>query len=148
MKWRVLAAVVAVVLLATLMPVSVGAQDVQFDDVPARHTFFDEISWLAAQGITEGCNAERTSFCPGLAVTRGQMAAFLVRAFNLTHQSLPDRFLDDDDSIFEDDIDTVGATGISFGCDPPLNYHFCPHDFVTREQMAAFIHRAVTHGQE
>ena len=108
-----------------------------------------DIDRLGTAGVTRGCNPPvNDRFCPNELVTRGQMAAFLVRAFNLTHQSLPDRFLDDDDSIFEDDIDTVGATGISFGCDPPLNYHFCPHDFVTREQMAAFIHRAVTHGQE
>ena len=35
--------------------------------------------WLAAAGVTGGCATGR--FCPGAAVTRGQMAAFLHRGF-------------------------------------------------------------------
>lgn len=39
------------------------------------------IEALAASGITKGCNPpENTEFCPRQAVTRGQMATFLVRA--------------------------------------------------------------------
>lgn len=41
----------------------------------------DNISALARAGITMGCNPPTNSrFCPGEVVTRGQMAAFLVRA--------------------------------------------------------------------
>jgi hypothetical protein len=36
---------------------------------------------MAAEGITGGCGAG--NFCPGDPVTRGQMAVFLVRAFEL-----------------------------------------------------------------
>jgi hypothetical protein len=141
-KWRLLAAVVAVVLLATLMPVSVGAQDVQFDDVPARHTFFDEISWLAAQGITEGCNAERTSFCPGLAVTRGQMAAFLVRGLQI--EGTPQPEFDDvaNGHTFYREIGLLAEDGITEGCNTEGTL-FCPDDVVTRQQMAAFLSRAL-----
>ncbi len=45
--------------------------------------------------------------------------------------------------FFEADIDKLGATGVSRGCNPPVNDRFCPDEPVTREQMAAFIHRAV-----
>jgi hypothetical protein len=39
------------------------------------------IEQLAAEGITAGCTPNR--FCPGQAVTRAEMAAFLVRTFGL-----------------------------------------------------------------
>ena len=42
-------------------------------------TFEASINRLAASGITKGCTA--TTFCPKADVTRGQMAAFLHRAF-------------------------------------------------------------------
>ena len=75
------------------------------------------------------------------------MAAFLVRAFGLPDLGVSDLFVDDDDSIFQPDIDKLGATGVSRGCNPPENDRFCPDDSVTRQQMAAFIRRAVTWGQ-
>jgi hypothetical protein len=94
--------------------------------------------------VTLGCNPPLNDrFCPNELVTRGQMAAFLARAFHLTNLGLEDLFVDDNGSIFEFDIDKLGATGISRGCNPPDNDRFCPNDYVTREQMAAFIRRAV-----
>jgi hypothetical protein len=36
---------------------------------------------LSREGITDGCAANR--FCPGKTSTRGEMAAFLARAFSL-----------------------------------------------------------------
>ncbi|MEA3509890.1 MAG: S8 family serine peptidase, partial [Actinomycetota bacterium] len=43
--------------------------------------FEADIEWMAAEGITKGCNPAEgnTKFCPDDRVTRGQMAAFLVR---------------------------------------------------------------------
>jgi len=41
--------------------------------------FEQDILKLATAGITRGCNADGTEFCPDDSVTRGQMAAFLVR---------------------------------------------------------------------
>jgi hypothetical protein len=45
--------------------------------------FRDDIIWLANRTITRGCNSDGTLFCPGAPVTRGEMAAFLVRALAL-----------------------------------------------------------------
>ncbi|MDJ0925175.1 MAG: S-layer homology domain-containing protein [Acidimicrobiia bacterium] len=50
-------------------------------------------------------------------------------------------FTDDDNSVFEQDIEWLAAHGITQGCNPPTNDHFCPNDSVTRGQMAAFLHR-------
>ena len=52
-----------------------------FLDVPCPSTFADWIEQLAAENITGGCGGG--NYCPLTAVTRGQMAAFLVKAFSL-----------------------------------------------------------------
>jgi hypothetical protein len=119
---------------------------------PRQGSFWDDewsvfgadIEWLAAQGITRGCNPpDNDKYCPNSQVTRGQMAAFLVRALDLTER-LDDPFSDDDDSIFEADIEKLAAAGITRGCNPAEgNTKFCPDHKVTREQMAAFLTRAL-----
>ena len=103
-----------------------------------------DISELAAAGITKGCNPPLNSlFCPDGLVTRGQMAAFLVRALSLEMSSV-DAFSDDGGSAFEGDINALAAAGITKGCNPPLNSLFCPDGLVTRGQMAAFLVRALS----
>ncbi len=115
-----------------------------FDDVDENHIFYADILWLADQGITRGCNPPaNTNFCPDDFVTRGQMAAFLVRAFGYSDDGGGDLFDDDDGSVFESDIDRLATAGVTRGCNPPANTNFCPDDSVTRGQMAAFLHRAI-----
>ncbi len=105
--------------------------------------FEADIVWLALNGITRGCNPpDNDLFCPGQSVTRGQMAAFIVRALGLTER-LDDPFVDDDGSVFEADIERLAAAGITRGCNPPVNDRFCPQDPLTRAQMAAFLVRAL-----
>lgn len=41
-------------------------------------------------------------------------------------------------NIFHDDIGWLADNGVTKGCSPT---EYCPKDFVTREQMAAFLHR-------
>ncbi len=121
-----------------------GGQDGSFDDIEGS-IFQAEIEWLAAAGITKGCNPpDNTLFCPTAEVTRGQMAAFLHRALGgLLEVGEPVAFADDNNSVFETDIEWLGASGVTKGCNPPANSRFCPSDAVTRGQMAAFLHRAL-----
>lgn len=101
-----------------------------------------EIEWLKTQGITLGCNPPvNNRFCPKQTLTRAQLAAFMSRALNLQGQ-LDNPFTDDDGSIFEDDIEKLAFSGITLGCNPPANDHFCPNDILRRDQMAAFLGRA------
>ena len=97
------------------------------------HKFATEIEWLAAAGITSGCSAER--YCPRVAVTRGQLAAFLARAFQLP-PSAGDYFRDDESSAFEDEINRIAHAGVTTGCGPRL---YCPGTVVKRAQMATFL---------
>ena len=46
-----------------------------------------------------------------------------------------------DSNVFHDDIEWMRANGVTAGCNPPTNDEYCPDDNVTREQMAAFMHR-------
>ncbi|MCP4303640.1 MAG: hypothetical protein GY788_01905 [bacterium] len=106
--------------------------------------FEADIAKLAAAGITKGCNPPANSnYCPNRVVTRGEMAAFLVRAFDLETGS-GNTFTDDDESVFEVDIARLATAGVTKGCNPPANTRFCPDSPVTREQMAAFLSRAVS----
>jgi hypothetical protein len=99
------------------------------------------IEAIAAAGITKGCNPPvNDRYCPEDPVNRGQMAAFLVRALELT-PAANDYFTDDDGSVFEAQINSLAAAGITLGCNPPDNDRFCPEDPVSRGQMAAFLVR-------
>lgn len=112
------------------------------DDTGSVHEA--DINALAMAGITRGCNPPANDqFCPTASVTREQMAAFVVRAFGYADPGPGDRFEDDDDSVFEADIDALGAAGITKGCNPPANTNFCPRDPVLRDQMASFLGRAL-----
>lgn len=106
--------------------------------------FEADIERIAAAGITRGCNPpDNDRFCPDGEVTRGAMAAFLVRALAYTDDGGGDLFVDDNASIFETDIDKLATAGVTRGCNPPMNDEFCPTSNVTRGQMAAFLHRAL-----
>jgi len=114
-----------------------------FNDDEAS-TFEQAINQVATTGITQGCNPPgNTRFCPGRTMTRGEMAAFLVRAFDLP-ASKTDYFADDHGHIFEDAINRLGAAGITMGCNPPENSRYCPDDPIRRDQMATFLVRAVS----
>jgi hypothetical protein len=53
------------------------------------------------------------------------------------------KFTDDNGSPFEPAIQALAAAGITRGCNPPSNTRFCPDSPVSREQMAAFLTRAI-----
>jgi len=138
--WALLAAGLSIP--SALAVVAPQAAISPFSDVANTDQFADAIIWLAEEGITLGCNPPANDrFCPGDPVTRGQMAAFLVRAFGYSDRGSRD-FGDDDGSVFEADIERLATAGVTVGCNPPANDRFCPRDPVTREQMAAFLWRA------
>ena len=105
--------------------------------------FEADIEAIAEAGVTQGCNPPTNDrFCPGDTLTRGQMAAFMARALGLGGNP-PDRFTDDDASVFENDIELIAEAEITLGCNPPTNDRFCPTNTLSRGQMAAFMARAL-----
>jgi hypothetical protein len=105
--------------------------------------FEADIERLAAAGITQGCNPPQNDrFCPDAPISREQAAALLARGYGYSDRGVGDWFLDDDGSIFEPSIDMIRTAGVTAGCNPPANTHFCPKSPVTRDQMASLLARA------
>lgn len=145
-----LAAVVAAPLVASPAAADQGvARDIAdactfaptsgFDDRPTEG-FGDAVDCVAFYRITTGTTP--TTFSPGEAVTRGQMASFVVRTGEVAGLSLPEpaqgAFADDDTSVHEDAIDRLAASGVASGF---TDGTFRPTDQVSRGQMASFIAR-------
>jgi hypothetical protein len=114
----------------------------RFTDVPAAHPFFKYIQMMALLGITSGCAADR--YCPDDPVTRGQMAVFILRALAGNNFPFPGGQLFTDvptAHIFYKYVQALFQRGITSGVSVfPLTYGV--DQFVTREQMAAFLMRA------
>ena len=55
----------------------------RFNDGPPANVFYNFIDRMAVLNITLGCTPDHLFYCPSDSVIRAQMAAFLVRAFDL-----------------------------------------------------------------
>jgi hypothetical protein len=108
----------------------------QFVDTDGN-VFINEINWIAAQGITNGCGADR--FCPADPVLRDQMASFIARALGLPSSST-NWFSDDNGNQHEANINRIADAGVTLGCGAGV---YCPASAVSREQMASFLARAL-----
>lgn len=102
--------------------------------------FEGDINAITAEGIGFGCSED--AYCSTTPLGRDEMAELLNRAFGYAPSEM-DLFTDDDGNAFEDSINAIGAVGVTLGCNPPDNDHFCPDSAVTRQQMASFLVRAI-----
>ena len=115
-----------------------------FQDVPTNYWAADWIEQLAVDGITSGCSVSPKLYCPTAAVTRDQMAIFLLRAkYGSSYVPPPATgvFQDVPTNYWAADwIEQLAAEGITSGCSvtPKL---YCPTAAVTRDQMAVFLVR-------
>jgi hypothetical protein len=116
-------------------------QGINFTDVPTSDPFYSDIGKLAARGVTLGCGGG--DYCPNDPVTREQMSAFILRSKGEFDPPLPatQRFLDvPPGNPFYSFIDRLAVLQITLGCG---GGNYCPSSPVLREQMAAFILRAL-----
>ena len=134
----VTAAVVGLGSLSLSVPPPTAAAS-SFSDI-GDSSFRDHIEWLAAEGVTGGCGGGR--FCPDGLVTRGQMASFLARMFDVP-PAAADHFDDDEGSRHEPAINAIAAAGLTTGCG---SADYCPDGIVTRAQVATFLVRAANLG--
>jgi hypothetical protein len=109
-----------------------------FADVPCPSLFADWIEALAAEGITGGCGGG--NYCPGDAVRRDQMAAFLLKAeHGSAYVPPPCAGVFGDvacPSLFADWIEQLAAENVTVGCG---GGNYCPSSPNTRGQMAVFL---------
>lgn len=118
--------------------VPTAATGTVFSDVPINGFAAAWIERLAAERVTTGCGG--TLFCPGTAVTRAQMAVFLLRAARgptFVPPSATGVFSDvPANSPFAAWIEQLARDGVTNGCGTG---RFCPAAAVSRGQMAVFL---------
>ena len=110
----------------------------RFSDVSGTH--LGAINAIADAGISLGCNADATLYCPADLVTREQMASFLARALHLSTTGANP--FDDVSGTHSDNVVAIAEAGITLGCSADGTL-FCPRQPVTRGQMATFLTRAL-----
>ena len=100
----------------------------------------DWIEELYAEGITGGCETNPLRYCPNNSVTRGQMAAFLLKVYHGTSYAPPPA-----QGVFSDVpismplapwIEELARLSVTAGCG---GTSYCPTNAVTRGQMAVFL---------
>ncbi len=97
---------------------------------------------LVELGIVTACATDPLRFCPGAPIDRGQMAAILVRAFDIPPAERA-WFVDvPTEHPYSDAIDRLAGWAVTEGCQTdPARY--CPDSNVTRGQMATFLARTL-----
>jgi subtilisin family serine protease len=112
-----------------------------FTDVPPSHLFHNPIVDVALAGISTGCGAG--NFCPSDAVTRAQMAVFILRAVHGAAYKPPAAsgtlFSDVPPGTFLGDwIERFAVEGFTTGCG---GGKFCPEEALNRAAAAVFLLR-------
>ncbi|MFZ5787718.1 MAG: MSCRAMM family protein, partial [Acidobacteriota bacterium] len=116
-----------------------------FDDVPVESGFAPWIEELALREITAGCSVDPPLYCPEVALTRAQVAVFVLRTVEGAGYEPPAAVGVFDDVPVEDPfapwIEEIARRGITAGCSavPPL---YCPGEAVRRDQIAVFLVKA------
>ena len=111
-----------------------------FLDVPTGSIFYSAVENVLHNGVTAGCGAD--TYCPTDAVTRQQMAVFLLKAKegeSYTPPACVTPVFDDVpcSSDFAPWINELSSRGVTVGCGDGTN--FCPTDPTNRQQMAVFL---------
>jgi hypothetical protein len=119
-------------------PIHVGKS---FGDVPTSFLFYKAIETIFHNGITGGCGT--AAYCPDQAVTRAQMAVFLLKSkYGSTYvPPLPSgiAFTDVPSAAFAAGwIEDLAAKGITGGCG---SGNYCPNSSVNRGSMAVLLLR-------
>jgi hypothetical protein len=123
-----------------------------FTDVPTSQTFYQKIETIFHNGITSGCTT--TTYCPGEAVPRSQMAIFIAKSIAGPGGIIPvsgnvngvpyncsvggtSAFLDVlPTDTFCRQVHYIAVQNVTLGCGTSL---YCPNDLVSRIEMSAFI---------
>jgi hypothetical protein len=112
-----------------------------FGDVAASHLFYKSIETILHNGITGGCGTG--IYCPDQAVTRAQMAVFLLKSKDGSSYVPPlptgTDFIDVPSGAFAAGwIEELASRGITGGCG---GGKYCPESSVTRASMAVLLLR-------
>lgn len=114
----------------------VKKQYIHFDDIQKMYSK-DDIEELAARHIVFGTT--ENTYSPNAKITRSQLAAMIARAMDL-QPTKETHFQDIQGKWYEDDVQALYEAGIIQGKDATT---FDPAGYVTRQQAAAMMNRAL-----
>jgi hypothetical protein len=128
------------IMLPAIADASCLGSPATFVDVPTTDPFFHYVETVYQTGVASGCNTSPLMYCPANAVTRQQMAVFLLKAVHGPAYAPPScsgSFADVPcPSQYANWIEELAAEGVTSGCG---SGNYCPADPVTRQQMAVFL---------
>lgn len=128
---------VAVLLSRILKLETENVVDPEFKDVHASHPYYNQIAAVKKAGIFLGDT--NGNFRPSETITRGAVAAVLVRAFDLEGEATT-TFTDIASSGFQQEVETLFANGITHG---KTATKFGINDHVLRVNFAVFLYRTL-----
>ncbi|MGE7664315.1 S-layer homology domain-containing protein [Ureibacillus composti] len=129
----------AAILLANALKLdTTNISNPEFTDVPSSHPYYRQIAAIENAGVMSGKG--NNMFDPNGALTRAQMAAILVEAFDLT-ATTSTSFTDVKPSYWAfDDIQKLAASGITSGYPDGT---FKPSVEVSRAHFSLFLYQAL-----
>lgn len=127
----------AALMIARALNLDLTSKKTKFTDVGADHHASGAIQSAANKGIINGY--PDGTFKPNNFVTRGQMASFIARAFEMKDEAIPFADVPLNSSAYSD-IRKATAFGVVSGY---ANGEFRPNDSVTRAHFAGFLARAL-----
>lgn len=135
MKRKILAALLTLVMVFSLLPVSAWAEETTYSDVAGHWAQTAILRW-SDYGVLQGSEGK---FSPDGTLTRGQMAVILSRLLNLP--AAPSAGFTDvaPDAWYADGINRCAAAGILQGSEGKA----MPEDPITREQAMVMLCRAL-----
>ncbi len=135
MKRKILAALLTLVMVFSLLPVSAWAEETTYSDVAGHWAQAAILRW-SDYGVLQGSEGK---FSPNGTLTRGQMAVILSRLLNLP--AAPSAGFTDvaPDAWYADGINRCAAAGILQGSEGKA----MPEDPITREQAMVMLCRAL-----
>ncbi|WP_077215002.1 S-layer homology domain-containing protein [Bacillus dakarensis] len=126
-------------MLAEAFDLKVNNRSGNFPDVNSNHWAVGVVNAVYQEGIFQGNDSNH--FRPSDALTRGQMAAIISRAFDLGAPASAVEFSDvSADHWAYNDVQKLAGSRITVGFP---DGSFKPEEHVTRSQFAAFLYRAM-----
>ena len=112
-----------------------------FVDVGSEEPYAGYVQTLFDLGVTVGCTVDPLRYCPTSLTRRGQMAAFVTRAYDLDDTIPPNRFADvPRTNTFRDNISALNNAFIeTINCGDRL---FCPDDPIVAAEAVDWLYQA------
>ncbi|WP_100404349.1 S-layer homology domain-containing protein [Bacillus solitudinis] len=115
-----------------------------FSDISEGFYAYDVVAAVADEGIILGRDGR---FMPNEPLTRGQMAAILVRAFGLNKNPLPEVYIPFVDvsveNTFHNNIQVIAKMGITNASYSDATQRYNPNNETSRAQFSVFLARVL-----